>query len=109
MVTHHVGKRGVQGSQNILRIVMLERVVLAPMNIDEERQDLAECQGRLARPWALARAQQATGIDGLQGLADIVTIAEESKQLVHRGSWMRWSGCVAESTQHTRAFCVFKS
>ena len=46
------------------------------MQIDEERQKLAERQGRLARPLALARAPQAAGIDGLKGRAEIVNIAE---------------------------------
>jgi len=34
----------------------------------------------------MPRVQQALGIDGLKSLAEIVNIAEDSNQLVHRGS-----------------------
>jgi hypothetical protein len=34
--------------------------------------------------------QQALGIDGLTSLAAIVNIAEDSNQLVHRGSRRMW-------------------
>jgi hypothetical protein len=47
--------------------------------------------------------QQATDIDGLKGLAEIVHIAEESNRLVHRGSWRMRCRFVAESAQHTGA------
>jgi hypothetical protein len=69
---------------------MLERPVVTPMTIDEERPNLAARQRRLALAVALACVQQALGIDGLTSLAAIVNIAEDSHQLVPRGSRVMW-------------------
>jgi hypothetical protein len=65
---------------------MLERPVMTPMKIDQERQNLTEYQRGLTLAVAMARVQQALGIDGLKSLAEIVNIAEDRHQLVHRGS-----------------------
>src|SRR5919197_1549096 len=75
---------------------MLERPVMTPVEIDQQRHNLTERQGRLARPLALAPMQQAPVIEGRKGLAEIVDIAEDSNQLVHRGSL----GCGADSWQN---------
>jgi hypothetical protein len=56
------------------------------MKRDHERQPLAERQGRLTRPLALAGVEQAEVREGLKGLAESVKIAADSHQLVQRGS-----------------------
>jgi hypothetical protein len=86
---------------------MLEGPVMTPVKIDQERQDLAEGQRRLALALPLAGVQQAPGIHGLKGLAEIIHIAEDSNQLVHRGSQMMQGGFVVESAQYTGASCFF--
>ena len=96
-------------SHDILRRVMLKRAVMAPMKIDQERQNLTKRQGRLARPVALARAPQTTVIDRRKGLAAIVNIAEDSIQFVQGSSWVMRGGFVTESAQHTGASCFFSS
>src|SRR5215471_20601669 len=75
---HLISVLGGQVSHDIRRIVRLKRAVMAPLHIDQERQHLPQRQGRLARPVALARAQQTAVIDRRQGLAAIVHIAEDS-------------------------------
>jgi len=72
--------------RDILWVVMLEGPGMTPGKRDEERQDLAESQGRLARAVPLAYVQPVAVVHGLKSLAAIVHITEESKQLVQRGS-----------------------
>jgi hypothetical protein len=61
---------------------------MTPGKRDQERQDFAEGQRRLALALPLAGVQQATGIRGRKGLAAIIPIAEDNHQLVPRGSQM---------------------
>jgi hypothetical protein len=86
LVAHQVREIGAQGHRHILRRVMCECAVRTPVQGDQERQQLAERQRCLAGALALAEMSQAVMIEGLTGLAEIVDIAEDSKQLVHRGS-----------------------
>src|SRR5262245_51886865 len=90
LISYELGEIRVQVGQDVLRIIMLERPVVTPREIDEERQNLTERQRRLALAVTLACVQQALGIDGLKSLAEIVNIAEDSNQLVHRGSRGMW-------------------
>jgi hypothetical protein len=87
---------------------MLEGPVMTPMEIDQERQHLTERQRRWARALPLTCVQQAVGINRLKSLAEIINIAEDSNQLVHRGSQEMRGGFVVELTQHTGASCFFK-
>jgi len=103
-----LGAIGAQVHHDILRRVMLEGSVMTPGNIDPECQHLAARQRRLADALTLADVQQAAVIDGLKGLAAIVTIAEDSKQLVHERLPGMRGGCGVESAQHTGASCFFK-
>ena len=105
---HQVRQRGPQVHQDVLRIIVRARSVVTPRKRDQERQHLPERQRRLTRPLALAGVEQAAVIDGLKGLAEIVTIAEESHQLIQRGSLMMQGGFVVKSAQHTGASCFFK-
>jgi hypothetical protein len=109
MVPHELRKIRVQVDQHVLRIVVLEGPVMTPMKINKERQYLAERQRRLAGPLALTRVQQAPVLDRCKGLAEIVNIAEDRNQLVHRGSWGMPSRFVGESAQHTGASFIFNS
>jgi hypothetical protein len=65
--------------------------------------------GIRTRALTLTAVQQAMGIHGLKGLAEIVNITEDSHQLVHRGSQGMQGGFVAESAQHTGASYFFKT
>src|SRR5215831_16155246 len=87
MVAHQLGARGVEGSHDIHRIVVLKRARMTPMNIDQKCQYLAECEGRLAWALTLTDVQQASGIYGLKSLAASVHSAEDSQQVFQRGSW----------------------
>jgi hypothetical protein len=78
------------------------------MDIDQERQHLTERQRRWAHALPLTCVQQAVGIHWLKGLAAIIHIAEDSNQLVHRGSQEMRGGFMVESTPHTGASCFFK-
>jgi hypothetical protein len=81
---------------------------MTPGKRDQECQHFTQCQGRLARALTLAYLQQVAVIDGLKSLAEIVNIAEDSNQLVHRGSQGMRGGFVVESAQHTGASCFCK-
>lgn len=94
--------------RHILHGVMLEGAVVTPVKRDQERQYLAEDQRRRAQALTLAAVQQTAVIDGLEGLAAIVNIAEDCYQLVHRGSQVMPSRCVVASAKHTGASCFFK-
>ena len=85
----------------------LQRTVVAPRGRDQARQHRAEGQHRLTGPVALPGGQQATGLDGLQGLAEIVHSAAERHQVVQRGSWRMRCRCMADSAQHTGAAFFF--
>src|SRR5918911_147921 len=86
LIAHQLGEIGAQVHGDVLRIVMLEGPIMTPVKIDQERQRFTQCQRRPACALTLADVQQASGIHGLKGLAEIVNIAEDSNQLVHRGS-----------------------
>jgi hypothetical protein len=92
---------------DLLRVVVRAGPGMTPGKRDQERQDLAEGQRRLALALPLAGVQQATGLRGLTGLAEIIPIAEDHNQLVHRGSQRMQGGFVVESAQHTGASCFF--
>src|SRR5262249_29231509 len=83
---HQRREIGAPMHRDILWVVMLEGPGMTPGKRDEERQDLAESQCRLARAVPLAYVQQVAVVHGLKSLAAIVHITEESKQLVQRGS-----------------------
>jgi hypothetical protein len=44
--------------RNIFGVIMFERPVVAPMKVDENRQDFAEGKGGLAAAVAMARLKQ---------------------------------------------------
>jgi hypothetical protein len=66
---------------------MLEDAVMTPVKIDQECQYLTECQCLLVYAWPLADVQQTAMRDRRKGLAELINLATDSKQLVHRGSW----------------------
>jgi hypothetical protein len=65
---------------------MLEGPVMTPVKIDQECQDLAQGQCRLARAVSLAHVQQVAVVYRRKSLAEIANIAEHSNQSVHSGS-----------------------
>src|SRR5262245_29320402 len=77
LIAHQVGEVGAQMHGDVLRIVMLEGPVMTPVKIDQERQHFTQGQRRLARAVPLAHVEQAAGIHGLKGVAEIVNIAED--------------------------------
>jgi hypothetical protein len=102
--SHQLGAIGAQGPCDLLRRVMLEGPVRTPVQRDQEWQPFTQCQRRPARVLTLAHVAQAAVIPGLTGVAAIVNSAEDSNQLVQRGS----RACGVESAQHTGASCFFK-
>jgi hypothetical protein len=71
---------------HVFRVVMVEGPVMTTMEIDEDGADLTEGQGRLPAPVAVTRLEQASGIERFKSLAEIINIAEHSRelQLAHR-------------------------
>ena len=86
LLAHQLREIGAQVHGDVLRRVMLEGPVMTPVKRDQERQYFTQCQRRLARALPLAHVEPAVVIHRLKGGAEIINIAEESHQLVQRGS-----------------------
>jgi hypothetical protein len=109
MRAHELGAIGAQRHRDVLRVVMLAGPVMTPGKIDQERQPLTQCQRRRACALTRTDGQPAAALARLETLTELINIADDNHQLVHRGSQRRRGGFVAESVQYTGASCFFQT